>query len=207
MKQYIQDTNTLRLLIMYSQFADVDDVVFAFNVLQYKDLEKSIYITKAINYYDKTQNDSSELTEAFFPIRCMGFVRKYYGVSTKKSVEELLSKGPESETYKNACERMLKNEVPRPGLLGFNKTAPEAVAMHNRLFQLEVRERIMLIATAIKKYVMDGMDGEIMAACAYKLVHDAIDEYTAAENKSIVVQHFYDLLKQSQHLEKTHIVA
>lgn len=204
MKKYIQDTNTLRLLIMYSQFADVDDVVFAFNVLQDKDYEKSLYITKAINYFDKTQNDTFELTEAFFPLRCMNFIRKYYGINTKKSIQELLALGPESETYLNACDRMLKAEAPRPGLLGFNKNTPEAVAMHDRLFQMEVRERIMLISTAIKKYVMDGMDSAALMACSYKLVHDTMDEYEQSDDKTAVVQHFYDLLKRSKDLQEAH---
>lgn len=198
MKEYKQKTNTLRLLLMYSQFKDIDDVVFAFNVLQDKDYEKSVYIEKAIAHYDATKDDSAEITEALFPVRCMNFIRSYYGVNSKKDVKNLLSLGVESTTYQNAKERMLKNEEPREGLLGFNRNKPEAVALHKRLFEMDVRPRIMLIAAAIKKYVMDGMDSAALMACSYKMVYDSINEYEASSNKMQVVDNFYNLLQQAK---------
>lgn len=200
MKEYIQDSNTLRLMIMYSQFADVNDVVFAFNVLRDKDFEKSLYITKAINYFDQKKGDSVELTEAFFPIRCMNFIKSYYKIKSKKDIKALLESGTSSEIFENASNRMLKNEMPRPSLLGFKKTDPELSKMHNRLFQMDARPRILLIAQAIKKYVMDGKDSAALMACAYKLVHDAIMDYSKAGNKEMVVQIFYDLMQQAKYI-------
>lgn len=197
MKKYIQDQSSLRIEVYYNKMRDIENGVIAYNIIKSKGYHQSEYISKAINYYDSVEKDSNELAEFLFALRCMKFIKNYYGLSTKKSVQQLLSIGTDSATFDNILKRMLPNEVPKVSLLGFNKNDPESARLHQRLFEMEQNERMFFMLNAVERYVKDGMDSGAIMQLSFKMVHDSILEYEAAENKKEVVNNFYKLMTKS----------
>ena len=80
MKKYIQDQSSLRIEVYYNKMRDIENGVIAYNIIKSKGYHQSEYISKAINYYDSVEKDSNELAEFLFALRCMKFIKNYYGL-------------------------------------------------------------------------------------------------------------------------------
>lgn len=198
MKKYVQKTTSLRLLIKYDKHKETDSVILTFNVLQDKGRQKARYIMNAIEHADAHNGVSEAERDFLFTIRCFRFLKLYFNLKSKESIEELLEGGLESSAFKVSEEKMLGSEEPRTSLLGFNKSIPEEIKMHDRLFQLEPTDRIALICNSVEKYVKDGMDNEALTRIAFRSMHELFIQYDQSKNKSEVVQNVYDIIQMAE---------
>ena len=145
------------------------------------------------------------MAEMLFTLRCMKFIKKYYGLSSKKSVKELLSMGTDSATFANAEKRMLPNAEPKVSMLGFAKADPASAKLHQRLFEMEHNERMFLILKAVERFVRDGMDSGAIMQLSFKIIYDSILEYEKSEDKDAIVNNFYQLMKRADKYKEKYI--
>lgn len=191
-EKYIRDTDTLRLIIDYRKFTDIDDCILAFNLLN-RVTEKSKYICESINYYEHIA-EKDILRELDFYLEAAKFIANYYSLIDRTSVEMLLSIPDESATYKNLMYRRIDFVTPKNFTLGFSKSSRELSIMHSRLYSMPVNDRILLISNAVNAYVKDKQDSGAFMQLSYSFLYEVIRAYRASENKEKIVDELCKLM-------------
>ena len=197
----IPQNEQLRLHIRYQKYFDIEAIRDACSILKSKGhTGKAEYISKAICHARSTEYCSNMEREVLATLRCMKFIKAYYEVSTKQSVEKMLSMGKKSATFKNAEKRMLKGETPRCAFYSFSPDDPEGIYAYTALMNMTASERVQAIAESIRLYVQDNCDTASTMKVAFSIVHDSIVEYQQSNDRRTVIEEFHRLLQQADHI-------
>lgn len=183
-KKYIQNQNSLRLMLLFNKFENIKEVILAYNVLSLKGSKKSVYLIDVMNYYFQNYEKSNkELRTVLFEINLFKTIKSYYNIETRDDVIKLFdNKNKYTEAQKNRFNFVKPTIV----TLGFNKRDPEAQRIHETLFKMKVNERLLTIANAIKFYVETGNDPAAEMKLMFNMVADSISEYKKTGDETII---------------------
>lgn len=201
-QKYIQNTQSLRLLLSFDKFSGNKEVVKAYNFLNINDKGKAMLITDAILYYDSLKVKDSAFDRAISDMRSLKCIKHIYSIECRDDLKKLLEQKPESKAYKYICRSIGTNKSPAKMLCGFSKDSDKSTKMHNRLFNLPVNERINLISAAVNKYVEDNKVPYFTEKLAFRFLRDVIDCYQMhPEKQEIILNDLYILMAKTKEIE------
>lgn len=186
----VENVNTLRLTISFEKLDSIDVVKEAFYILQTKEKKKAAYICNAIAEYDKSTNQNKALLKAVSRCRVASILKTLYPLETLEDAEKLLFVSLDSNEFKIICNAIPSEQRLKRMLCGFTIGNPETEKMHERLFNLSVNERVMLISNAVVEYALNGFDEKMDKIMAIKFLKDSIIEYHHSEDKDVVLNNF-----------------
>lgn len=186
----IEGTNTLGLVLDFERLSSIEMVRDTYNILATKGRGKSRYITSAIEYYDATSWQSRMLHETLDLLNISATAKKAYGLKSDKAIRELLSIDLNSDKFKE-IESKIPSQLPAMKMLcGFRMDDPRLAAMHERLFNMSMNERLELVTDAVMVYVMSGEDPETSEIMMHRFVRDSIIQYHIDRDKDSAYERF-----------------
>ena len=183
-EKYIQNQSSLRLMLLFNKFENIKEVILAYNVLSLKGSKKSVYLIDVMNYYFQNSKKASEkLRVILFDVNLFEKIKSYYSIETREDIIKIFN----NENIYNKAKKNRFNFI-RPTIvtLGFNKRDPEAQRIHEMLFKMNVNERLLTIAEAIKFYVETGNDPAAEMKLMFNMVADSISEYKKTGDETII---------------------
>lgn len=168
---------TLRLALPFSKLAAFPEVAQAYTILSLKGRKKSDLIRTSIRYYDHFYGCNDDIRKAESVLNVARHSMDLYNINSKESLEKLLSTSLKTKKFKDIEEKSLHLIEVRKMLCGFPMGNEEAEAMHTRLFEMTMNERLLFISKAVMAYVMDGNDQESFDMLANSFVKDCIIDY------------------------------
>ena len=183
-EKYIQNQSSLRLMLLFNKFENIKEVILAYNVLSLKGSKKSVYLIDVMNYYFQNSKKASEkLRVILFDVNLFEKIKSYYSIETREDIIKIFN----NENIYNKAQKNRFNFI-RPTIvtLGFNKRDPKAQRIHEMLFKMNVNERLLTIAEAIKFYVETGNDPAAEMKLMFNMVADSISEYKKTGDETII---------------------
>ena len=183
-EKYIQNQSSLRLMLLFNKFKNIKEVILAYNVLSLKGSKKSVYLIDVMNYYfQNSKKISKKLRTVLFNANLFEKIKSYYSIETRGDIIKIFN----NENIYNKAQKNRFNFI-RPTIvtLGFNKRDPEAQKIHEMLFKMNVNERLLTIAEAIKFYVETGNDPAAEMKLMFTMVADSISEYKKTGDETII---------------------
>lgn len=178
---------SLTLPVNFLKHSSLDVVISAYNDLLIKGRKKSAFIMDAIDYYDSLPERCEYIAVFNDRRRIAKKAAKLYSLKTKKDVKQFLSTPLDSDKFALINMSVPETLPPKKMLCGFRIGDPRAEAMHKRLCDMRVEDRVTLISKAVYIYVLDGMDEELESINVHRFVRDFILEYNNIENKDAVI--------------------
>ena len=191
-EKYIQNQSSLRLMLLFNKFENIKEVILAYNVLSLKGSKKSVYLIDVMNYYFQNSKKASEkLRVILFDVNLFEKIKSYYSIETREDIIKIFN----NENIYNKAQKNRFNFI-RPTIvtLGFNKRDPKAQRIHEMLFKMNVNERLLTIAEAIKFYVETGNDPAAEMKLMFNMVADSISEYKKTGDETIINK-WYQLME------------
>lgn len=175
----VEGVNSLRLAVNFEKVNTLPNVIEAYNLLQTKEKSKAKLIADAIEFYEENLHRNQQMMLAMLRLKAIKKACEIFKISTDEDIVDLLETDPDSERFKEIEKHVPKFKEPKRMLLGFSEGDPKMAALHKRLFDMSVNERIMLISNSVIAYSLCGKDEELLELQAYRYVRDKVVEYNA----------------------------
>lgn len=224
------------MLLDFSKFGNVDDIKFAFNVISTKKKKKTRYIQDAVEFYEKnnpqkaayvdkiveknksqTTNDTlqldksttfdSDTNQTFSYMRYLNYIKKYYKINDRKTLETYLNIDKESNEYlkiKETADFIFNDKNPAKMSCGFTKNDDKATKYFEKFINMTMNDRIEYISKAIKFYVDSEMDINVKISRANKIFVDIIEEYqqSSEDKKECILNNLEIFFKNCESIKK-----
>lgn len=196
-KKYKNANNTTSLILPFNfaKISTVSSVIEAYNYLFAKGRRKSDFITTALKDYEQYDVRNRDFDRFMFRVRIAKKAKDLYQIRNKEKAKKLLSTPLDSDAFKEISDKVPETREPKKMLCGFDCNDPDAVIIHDKLCNLSVNERVLLVVNAVNTYVGAGKDEQLEEINVYRFVRDFIVEYNHyPEEQKEILNNFMSMI-------------
>ena len=204
----INSFSTLRLPVNFKKLQHLDEVKFAYSVLQEKGRERSKYLAQVVNYCDEHHtNTNAEMRAQISYLRHLKMIKEKHEIKTRDDIIRLLSTDKNSEEYKNIKKNSLQILDPANSMFGFSKKNNASRRAFNRLYDLDPSDKIMTISRDVRQYLDEGFDLPMQIQLMNLCLKETIDDYHNYPDDPYLIQNFSLMMELSEKIVETRSVA